>query len=313
MSKNMKAKADRFKGNDNFSEGRLIREDEIHYSGGLKMIYLNCEVKSGLGEDTFWTWFQREFPKCSFEIPNSLNQEDMLLRYSTLGFLPIDGKQTALCWELYPQMKKVFHCAQWDDRIAKIYEAAQYCTYRTVATEASITDYSKFGSVEVIPIGVNTDLFKPLKHKSELRSKYNLPLNKKIGIWIGTNHPMKGYSELLRYSSLNKDIYFIVIWKWKMEASAMQGASNFVKISQSQICELINSADFFLSTSKLSPFYMAEWEAMACDIPFEFFGNEHREFIPSKHPRDDVFDLNWDRASVKKKWENFFDERGVKW
>lgn len=23
------------------------------------MIYLNCEVKSGLGEDTFWTWLNR--------------------------------------------------------------------------------------------------------------------------------------------------------------------------------------------------------------------------------------------------------------
>ena len=30
--------------------------------GGGVMIYLNCEVKSGLGEDTFWTWFEREFP-----------------------------------------------------------------------------------------------------------------------------------------------------------------------------------------------------------------------------------------------------------
>lgn len=27
------------------------------------MIYLNTEIFSGLGEDTFWTWFKREFSK----------------------------------------------------------------------------------------------------------------------------------------------------------------------------------------------------------------------------------------------------------
>ena len=36
------------------------------------MIYLNCEVKSGLGEDTFWTWFEREFKDgCCFEVPKN--------------------------------------------------------------------------------------------------------------------------------------------------------------------------------------------------------------------------------------------------
>lgn len=277
------------------------------------MIYLNCEVKSGLGEDTFWTWFGREFPNASFDIPGKLNDEDILLRYSTLGFLPIEGKQMALCWELYPEMKDHFNTACFDDRARAVDNTARYSTYRTVATDMTVKNYDKYGQVEVIPIGINTDLYKPLNNKNALRQKYGLPKDKKIGIWIGTFHPMKGISKLLEYAALNPEIEWVMIWKWEMEELKIDNAHNFVKIKQQQICELLNAADFFLSTSQLSPYYMAEWEAMATNIPFVFFGNAEREFYPSKNPRDDVFAMGWDRKSVKKKWIEFFKQKGVKW
>lgn len=277
------------------------------------MIYLNCEVKSGLGEDTFWTWFEREFPGVSFDTPTKLRDEDILLRYSTLGYLPIEGKQMALCWELYPEMKEYFNTACFDDRAKSVDNTARYSTYRTVATNMTVKNYDKYGQVEVIPIGVNTDLYKPLNNKSELRKKYGLPEDKKIGIWIGTFHPMKGVAKLLEYAALNPEIEWVLVWKWEMEELKIDNAHNFVKIKQQQICELLNTADFFLSTSQLSPYYMAEWEAMATNIPFDFFGNAEREFYPSKSPRDDVFAMGWDRKSVKKKWIEFFERKGVKW
>ena len=163
------------------------------------MIYLNCEVKSGLGEDTFWTWFEREFPGVSFEVPSKLEDEDILLRYSTLGFLPIEGKQMALCWELYPEMEALFNTDCFADRMKSVLNTARYATYRTVATKETQKNYSQFGQVEVIPIGVNTDLYRPLNNKLGLREKYNLPKDKKIGIWIGTRHPMKGFSKVLEF------------------------------------------------------------------------------------------------------------------
>ena len=277
------------------------------------MIYLNAEVTSGLGEDTFWTWFKREFPSSSFDVPKKLNDDDILLRYSTLGFLPITGKQVALCWELYPEMKRVFHSNQWDDRLTKVYETARYSTYRTVATQFSVKDYESFGSVNIIPIGIDTDLFKPIPGKDALRDKYGIPRNKTVGIWAGTLHPMKGFSELLKYASSNPEIYWIIVWKWEMEAGILEGASNFVKIPQQTLCELINSADFMLFTSKLEPFYMAEWEAMACNIPIRVLGNHKREFDIGSNPRDSVFKREWDRKSVKKTWEKFLIERGIQW
>ena len=191
------------------------------------MIYLSCEVKSGLGEDTFWTWFSREFPNCSFDVPTKLNDDDLLLRYSTLGYLPIEGKQMALCWELYPEMENLFSTDQFNNRMQKVKETARYSTYRTVATEETVKNYNQFGSVEVIPIGVDTDLYKPLPNKKELRKKYNIPLDKKVGIWIGTTHPMKGFSHLIEYASENPDIHWILIWKWEMEAFNIDNVSNF--------------------------------------------------------------------------------------
>jgi glycosyltransferase involved in cell wall biosynthesis len=277
------------------------------------MIYLNAEVVSGLGEDTFWTWFKREFPTCSFDVPKKLEDQDILLRYSTLGFLPIRGKQVALCWELYPEMKRVFHSCQWDDRLSLVYQTARYSTYRTVATEFSVKDYETYGSVNVIPIGVDTDLFKPIPEKEALREKYEIPRNKCIGIWAGTLHPMKGFSELLKYASLNPEIYWIIVWKWEMEAGELEGASNFIKVSQNTLCELINAADFMLFTSRLKPFYMAEWEAMSCNISIINFGDKNREFDVGENPRDTLFKLGWDRKSVKKMWEKFLIERGVQW
>jgi glycosyltransferase involved in cell wall biosynthesis len=277
------------------------------------MIYLNCEVRSGLGEDTFWTWFEREFPNCRFEEPIKMDDEDILLRYSTLGFLPVEGKQVALCWELYPEMETLFNTACFTERMKKVDNAARYATYRTVATNETVKNYEKYGQTVVIPIGVDTGLYKPLNNKKELRKKYNLPQNKKIGIWIGTYHPMKGVSKLLEYASLNPDIEWVIIWKWKMEELEIDNVHSFVKIKQEKICELLNAADFFLSTSQLKPYYMAEWEAMATNIPFVFFGNAEREFLPSCKPREDVIKMGWDRKSVKKKWIEFFKEKGIKW
>jgi glycosyltransferase involved in cell wall biosynthesis len=279
----------------------------------LQMIYLNAEVVSGLGEDTFWTWFKREFPSSSFEIPKKLNDEDILLRYSTLGFHPVIGKQVALCWELYPEMKRVFHSDQWDNVLSKVYQTARYSTYRTVATQFSIKYYQEFGTVDVIPIGVDTNLFKPFYEKGSLRNKYGLPLDKTIGIWVGTMHPMKGFSELLNYASLHPEIYWIVVWKWEPEAGSLQGASNFVQVPQETLAELMGAADFYLFTSKLEPFYMTEWEAMSCNKPITMACEMKREFSIGENPRDEVFRLGWDRNAVKTTWEKFLIERGIGW
>ncbi len=273
------------------------------------MIFLNPEIRSGLGEDTFWTWFGREFPNTSFETPRKLQHNDVVLRYSTLGFLPVQGKQIALCWELYPEMKKIFHSNQWDSKIDRVFETARYATYRTVATEYSARHYEQYGSVDVLPIGVNTDVFCVLPEKGALRRKYGLPVERKIGVWIGTTHAMKGFADVIAFANANPDTYWIFIWKWNPESCVVEGAKNFVCIPQEMMNELINAADFFYATSLLKPYYMAEWEAMACNVPF--VNVREREFEVCTNPRDCVFEHGWDRKSVKVAWKKYLTEKGI--
>ncbi len=277
------------------------------------MIYLNPEVVSGLGEDTFWTWFKREFPSASFGVSARLRNEDAVLQYSTLGFVNRGGKSIGLLWELYPEMKEQLKSNQWDSRIAKVYECARFSTYKTVASHLMIPFYEQFGAIDVLPIGVNTDLFKPLPEKTSLRDKYNIPKDKTVGIWCGTTHRMKGFDKLTAYANSNPDIYWIIVWKWEAEAGFFPGASNFTKVKQQTLCELMNSADFFLCSSMLRPFYMVEWEAMACNLPMKILDNMQKDFVPSNNPRDDVFRLNWDRKSTKKLWTNYLERKGVTW
>jgi glycosyltransferase involved in cell wall biosynthesis len=275
------------------------------------MIYLNAEIISGLGEDTFWTWFHREFPGSVFEEPRRLNDDDVVLRYSTLGFLPVVGKQVALCWELYPAMKARFGGGLWDETIARVQEAARYATYRTVASDLTRPTYEPFGSVEIIPIGVDTDAFRPLPNKSELRVKHGLPRDREIGVWVGTAHPMKGFTLLADYATRNPDVYWVTICKTALESVSLPDATNLVHVDQATLAELISAADFFLSTSLLGPYFMAEWEAMACDVPMRLIGDLEKEFTPSPHPREDVFRLGWDRPSVKRQWQSFFEAKGI--
>jgi glycosyltransferase involved in cell wall biosynthesis len=278
------------------------------------MIYLNAEVVSGLGEDTFWTWFKREFPTSSFDEPKNLTDKDIVLRYSTLGPLDVfPAKTVALLWELYPEMKEKLVSNEWDAKLESVYRCAKFSTYRTVASHLTVAPYERYGTVDVIPIGVDTDLFRPIPEKDALRDKYNIPRNKRVGIWCGTLHPMKGYTKLLEFAKSNHDIHWIIVWKQKSEAGHLDGATNLTLVAQDVLVELINAADFYLCSGLLSPFYMIEWEAMACNLPLVILGDAKKDFAPSENPRDDIFALGWDRKSVKKKWENYLMRRGIEW
>jgi glycosyltransferase involved in cell wall biosynthesis len=279
------------------------------------MIYLNPENASALGDDTFWTWFKREFPSSKFGTPKRLNADDIVLQYSTLGFPNVAGKSLAVLWELYPEMKVVFQSSEWDHILRKVYEAAKLCTYRTVPTVGSIRYYEEIGSVDILPIGVDTDLFKPAADKEKVREKYGIPLDGEVGFWGGTTHAMKGSTRLFEYAKQHPEINWVCVWKWKQEEGKLPGAHNFTQVNQKTLSELMGCCDFALFTGRLSSYFMIEWEAMSCGLPVRF--NDDivfpRDFMPSLNPRDDVFRFKWDRKSAKALWAHHLEERGVTW
>jgi glycosyltransferase involved in cell wall biosynthesis len=265
------------------------------------VIYLNPENPSSLGDDTFWTWLRRELPdRTAFGVPDEIEPGDVVLQYSTLGKPKHPAQTVALCWELYPEMKVVLDSSEWDAIIERTHEAAANSARRVVATRFMAPEYERHGPVDVLPIGVDTDLFRPMDRET-VRRKYGIPLDRRVGFWSGTMHQMKGFEYLRDYAALNPDIDWIIVWKHDRDGH-MDGARNFCQVAQATLAELMNCADFLACPGWMRPFFMVEWEAMACGLPPVFVGTSEKDFVPSADPRADIFQLGWDRHSAKRRW-----------
>lgn len=279
------------------------------------MIYLNAECVSGLGEDTFWTWFHREFPhESQFGLPDGdLQPDDIVLRYSTLGPVPRKGGKTvALLWELYPEMRDRLGSNAWDGIIERTHACAAAADYRVAATPLMAKEYARHGQVDVLPIGVNTNLFAPVspEAKQRIRERYGIPPLARVGFWCGTTHQMKGYDRLWAYAALHPEINWVVVWKTVAESAHSRVKTVFEAshITQDALADLMRASDFFLSTGRLRPFFMVEWEAMASGLPFVTAPGVEKEFIPSHDPRRDVFSRCWDRVGARANWHAYLTQ-----
>lgn len=284
-----------------------FQQGEMEFQPGT--IYLVAECKSGLGEDTFWTWFEREFKNTRFlNSPNPPPEfdasRDCMLVYSTMGPVQFKGKVFSLCWELYPEMRDMLHSSEWDSKIETTRASARSASHIIVATPFARSYYEDCGNpVTLLPLGLDTDVFCP-KDKDIMRTKYGIPHDVTVGYWGGTNHVMKGLNGLERYAAEHPDIFWIVVWKQHGDQGVFSCAHSkqFTHIPQGTIADLMACSDFFLCTSLLRPYYMTELEAMSCNLPFVFTEPIEKDFVPSVQPREDIFKHGWDRTSVKKKW-----------
>jgi len=277
------------------------------------MIYLSPykDVKCAYGEETFWVWVEKTFPNNSFTLPIKYNHDDVVLRYSTSQ--PINtnpANQIALCWELLPEMKVVLNSNQWDSKIQTTYKMAASADRITVASKFSIPFYEKYGKVDVLPIGVNTDLFKPYSEekKQELKIKYGVPLDKEVGFWCGTMHPMKGIQTVQKYANENPDIYWIIVWyprTGKFNGSGQQ----HTLVNQNKMVELMNLADFQASASMLRPYYIIEYEGMSCNLKQRKLIDIEKDFPVGNNPREAIFENKWDRLSAKDVWLNYINNK----
>ncbi len=264
-------------------------------SGKLGRIYLQPEVASGLGEDTFWTWFARE-TNASFELPSKLERGDIVLHYSTLGKPRFPNQTISLLWELYPEMELRLG-TQYKKR-SKLIEKSMVARWATCPTHYSRAFYSK--DTRVLPIGVDTKLFSPAINELEVRNlklKHSIPEGRPVAIWCGANHPMKGPDIRDTFSIQNPDFYIIEINKEN-------------PLTQGDVAELLKVSDGWLNTSRLIPLFMFEWEALASGLKLIPAGGTEREFNPDS-PREFVENMNWSREKALKLWLNFIEQCAV--
>ena len=273
------------------------------------MIYLSPMIRSGYGEETFWVWFERNFNNTSYDLPTSYNENDTVLRYSTKGPIYTNpGKSIALCWELLPEMKIVLNDNSWDSIIQTTYQTAKSCDRITITSKFSRPFYEPFGKVDILPIGVDTDLFRPYSEdeKYNLKLKYGVPLDKEIGFWCGTTHRMKGIQNVQKYANENPNIYWIIVW-YPSKGNFIGNGQQHSLVNQQTMAELMNLADFQLSASILRPYYIIEYEGMSCNLKQRKIFSIEKDFEAGDNPRDVIFEKQWDRHTCKILWENYIN------
>jgi hypothetical protein len=169
-------------------------------------------------------------------------------------------------------------------------------------------DYEMCGKVDVLPIAVDTNVFRPPQDKAKLRQDLGLPVDRVLGIWCGTNHPMKGFDLLCPYAQANPDIFWIIVWKSQQEQAdcPFEGRA-YVKVEQRLYAALLSCANFYASPSRLRPYYMCEWEAMATGLPFIDLAPVEREFEVPVHSREHVIDCGWARYKARDQWLEYLE------
>lgn len=274
-------------------------------------VYLQPEVKSGLGEDTFWTWFAREFPDSSFDLPSSLKPGDLVLQYSTLGRPRFPEQTVSLLWELYPEMKARLGSSQWDGIIARIMESGA-ARWRTVASPIMAPYYEHLGKIDVLPIGVDTELFR-IRDKAAMRRKHGLAPDKTIVFWSGTRHPMKGFDRLQTFAADNPLLHWVIAWKhpdeppWIPEHAGLGAVRNFHQVPQETLAELMSACDCMLSPGRLRPYFMVEWEAMACDL-FTLAIDSDSKGARGLNQTLAIWGNGWSRTQARKTWAQYLEE-----
>lgn len=108
-----------------------------------------------------------------------------------------------------------------------------------------------------IPNGVDINRFK-LKNKNELRKKYNLPLEKKIILTVGRNHPKKGFKYIpdIIESLINKHVDFLWIIIGRNNSDLLKSLASDISETIIVIEELGNdNSNYNLPPDKLLDYY----------------------------------------------------------
>lgn len=140
--------------------------------------------------------------------------------------------------------------------------SSQQVVFNSYETSKS---YPEFNGT-IIPIGIDTKLFAPIDDKHGLRTKYNIPHDKQVGIFVGDFSPVKGWSDVADIIERRPDVHFILVSK-AQETYERHNTTCFSRVPQDQLAELLNCADFFIVGSPVETQCLAALEAGFCGLP----------------------------------------------
>jgi len=118
----------------------------------------------------------------------------------------------------------------------------------------------------IIPNCVDLNIFKPLSNKEKLKERYEIPKNKRVGIWVGSDSQVKNFQMMLNLISCFQNMFWIMVTKERF-SSPFQNLKIFYNINSEILNELHNCADFFILTSPIEGCGIAMLEAMSAGVP----------------------------------------------
>ena len=166
-------------------------------------------------------------------------------------------------------------------------------------TALSYPDYN----FEIIPIGVDDKLFKPMD-KEALRQEFNFP-NKKTGIFVGDFSETKGWAKVKDLINNHSEIFWILVSKDKQEYKR-DNCRTFNRIAQDLLAKLLNCSDFFVLGSPVETQCLAAIEAALCDLPIIMRNTGiFADFTESEKAKVGVFGEDFENALSKILQKNF--------
>lgn len=285
------------------------------------------------GEETFWSVLANNLSDCQAialadfrdDIEEYLrkNPPEVLIFNSLLGNIktPPGVKKITLLQDNFVATTKLlpFTLRRWIAKIIK-FGGDDYTKklkkQKTALSNADLVvavsqDIAKWYEIkaEVIPIGTDTELFRPME-KTFLREKYNIPKNKFVKIYVGSTHPIKGWDLIRKEIERNKDdLYILVLKDEKIPKLSYKNIKLFQRVPQTILAELYNCADLFIGRSRIESLWLAPVEAMFCNIPIDVTPvGVFTDWCPeNKNPRQEAFQKGLDQKTMIRKWKDLIE------
>ena len=188
--------------------------------------------------------------------------------------------------------------------LARIAIGLRTCA-RIVATSSDIY----WPDSTVLPLGVDTDLFRPRSNIAELRTLYGLPTQYPVGCWCGSMEYVDGYDRLRRYVQLNVGIHWVLIFDRLCYPTHLPCHNTlYYDVSQAVKSDIMGCADFVLNTTRTKVRTTVDLEAMACELRSISVDGGRKNIPLSTNQRQYILDAGLDRVRSMEKWLQYVQE-----
>lgn len=180
---------------------------------------------------------------------------------SFMGSIPVE-KESKLVY-----LQDNFRKMRYDTNIQlHTLRDASYLATNSVEMAAYYPEFN----LDIIPIGVNADLFCPCKDENErhsLRKMFDLPADAHIAIFVGAFNATKGWPTLEPIICERMDIFWVLVSKIGTDKCNFANTRTYNQIDQTMLSNLLKCADFYVNASPSESLCLAALEAAFCDLP----------------------------------------------